>query len=284
MAVVVLIRGPRTLVARARRRRRRRTVVAINGARGDAGAGAARDAGAARAHGRRRRLVVGAHRRRLVRRQQLRLGQPRRRARAHPSAAAAAALARPRAAVHRLVRSLLSSSTCAADHVRVATADDPATARFDERLSGLLRAHGAARNSEARGGSSRRAGASPGSSSRLRSSPVITCVRRLARRSSSSCGRPMARSVVLEAVNYFEHWGLARRAAATGRARRLGHRLVVDALHAHRPVAPRRSSRRTRRARSSGCVAVEESPKLPGRLLRDGDAWRRCATGAFARS
>ena len=54
-----------------------------------------------------RRLVVGPHPRRLVRRQQLRLGHARGRARADPPPLARAALARPRAPVHGALRSLL---------------------------------------------------------------------------------------------------------------------------------------------------------------------------------
>ena len=68
---------------------------------------------------------------------------------------------------------------------------------------------------------------------------------------------------LLEAVNYFEHWGLERNRRRAAPDRLVGHRLVVHALHAGRPLAARRSPRVRLARRTSSCATVEESPKLP---------------------
>ena len=112
-------------------------------------------------------------------------------------------------------------------HARVGTPDDPATARFGENARRLPRSAPCRRSSAAPGGS-RRSGSATPSMALVRSAPprgTASCTGSSsngASRSRSSALRsapaPFAIFVLqavlairlLEAVNYFEHWGLVR--------------------------------------------------------------------------
>ena len=161
-------------------------------------------------------------------------------------------------------------------HVRVGTADDPATARFGESYNAFFRRTVPAQFRSA-WRLDRRQRAATASSSRRRCVGADHRRRRLAGRArSSSSGRPTTPITVLEAVNYFEHWGLTRAGARPGTDDAWDtdswltlYTLIGLSRHADHHAHAARPFERLRH--------VDESPKLPRGYYAMVD-WRRCAT------